>query len=442
MKAGELEIIPVLGMEPSSRKNAARRIAADHDAIVVSIHLGEGRPSDDVLREAVDGLLEAGAHRAVLEMGEEVLTTEVIGAFTQLPQAYIAAVVAVVDPDDAVRDLTGEDYLVRLHDDGVGSFQVPRAVLLTSQLEYATTLILSDDGRARCVRFSRTDVASFAMALGPSAQIVEWNGRDALPAPRPVQDLFRTTPGWLRVLNHGSSDGVGYRKRGGVRVPGSPGGGRSAGLTGSGQGEVTVAKGPSGSIRSPRAGQARSANRVGGVLPACAPMWAGSRTRAFHYRRERPFHPGRLLQCLEEGADWAPLLRVAGFTRIASRPGILSLWEQTGVTISVDPYEVDWWADRQTAAEYGIANAYEFAIGAQVGGDTDSLGYGPVERWRVDIGPLPDIGEAVLGQDIVAIGVDLDAVRLERELDACLLTNEEFLDGVWAWMTYEDAFPE
>ncbi len=387
-----MEIIPVLGMEPSLRAMAARRIAAERDAELVPVHLGEGRSSDDVLREVVDGLLVGGVRHAVLDMGEEALTTEVIGAFAQLPQAYVPAVVAVVDSNDAIHDLTGEDYVVRMHDDGVGTFQVPRAVLLTSQLEYATTLILRHSRWKRPQPVGAGDFVLFARTLGPGAQILTWTDEERIPALRSADDIPRSTPGWLRVVNEAPNGSTtGYRRRGGIRVP-------------------------------------------------------GSRVRILHYRRERPFHPSRLLQCLEEGADWAPLLRVAGFTRIASRPGVLSLWEQTGVTISVDPYEADWWADRQSAAEYGIVSGQGLATGSDVtqryADLLEYMEYGVAERWRVGIGPLPDIGDAVLGQDIVAIGVDLDVDRLERELDACLLTDEEFLDGVWVWMMYEDAFPE
>lgn len=44
-------------------------------------------------------------------------------------------------------------------------------------------------------------------------------------------------------------------------------------------------------------------------------------------------------------------------------------------------------------------------------------------------------------QEVVFIGAGMDREELTRQLDACLLTEDEFAAGPQAWARYEDPFP-
>lgn len=127
----------------------------------------------------------------------------------------------------------------------------------------------------------------------------------------------------------------------------------------------------------------------------------------YRYVSYRPFHPTRLLTLLEEGEPWGSFQRVAGFVRLASRPGLVSMWDQMGETMSLDRFETDWWAD---------------------------------EVEGVDRGDEGGIGESVYGSDLVAIGT-FDPDQMRSDLDSCVLSDEEFAVGPAVWADMEDVFP-
>ena len=57
---------------------------------------------------------------------------------------------------------------------------------------------------------------------------------------------------------------------------------------------------------------------------------------------------------------------------------------------------------------------------------------------QVDGAPAP-FGDR--RQELVLIGVDLDAAALAARLDACLLDDAEMAAGTQAWADYADPFP-
>ncbi|WP_404816370.1 GTP-binding protein [Streptomyces thermolineatus] len=111
------------------------------------------------------------------------------------------------------------------------------------------------------------------------------------------------------------------------------------------------------------------------------------------YRADRPFHPARLWEFVTEGLDsgaFGRVLRSKGFFRLAGRPRITGLWSQAGSVARFEPSGVD----------------------------------------------EPN---TVQGQELVFIGIGLDAAALRAALDGCLLADGEAVprdDPFPAWDTY------
>jgi len=137
---------------------------------------------------------------------------------------------------------------------------------------------------------------------------------------------------------------------------------------------------------------------------------------SFVYRARRPFHPERFYCHLHAGEwDNGTLLRSKGFFWLASRPDYAGNWSQAG-GIMRHGLAGRWWASapkEQWPAEY-----------------LDNIR----EQW---IEPYGDCR-----QELVFIGQNLDAEKVYRELDACLLTDAELAAGPDAWRGYRDDFPQ
>ncbi|WP_278261759.1 GTP-binding protein [Nocardia sp. AG03] len=108
------------------------------------------------------------------------------------------------------------------------------------------------------------------------------------------------------------------------------------------------------------------------------------------YVADRPFHPDRLAAGL---SGLRGMLRSKGFCWIASRPELAAIWSQAGPNLTFEPGA--WWSALEVPA----------------------------------------------GQEIVFIGVRLDAPAVRRALDAALLTEAEYAAGPAAWANYTDPFP-
>ncbi|MGW5919983.1 GTP-binding protein [Nocardia fluminea] len=111
---------------------------------------------------------------------------------------------------------------------------------------------------------------------------------------------------------------------------------------------------------------------------------------SFTFLADRPFHPKRLAEVLERLKG---MLRSKGFCWIASRPELAAIWSQAGPNLTFEPGA--WWSELEVPA----------------------------------------------GQELVFIGVRLDAPAVRGELDAALLTDAEFAAGPSAWSGYVDPFP-
>lgn len=125
-----------------------------------------------------------------------------------------------------------------------------------------------------------------------------------------------------------------------------------------------------------------------------------ARVGGLRYERAFGFHPGRLalaLKAIGEGAH-GDVVRSSGFCHLATRPGVTARWDHVGRMLTLQPLVVD----------------------------ADTAATGEV---------------LALGQDVAFMGVNLDSEGLCAELDAALLSTEEWLAGPSAWAALEDSFP-
>lgn len=142
---------------------------------------------------------------------------------------------------------------------------------------------------------------------------------------------------------------------------------------------------------------------------------------SFVYRADRPFHPARLLSFIESDDGLDAVLRSKGFFWLASRPDDVGYWSQAGKQIVVE-YAGSWSGDDEVE---------ETAILAQLNGN------GQADTVVADAPPQEEPH-----QELVFIGVEIDAAYLRAVLDACLLSDAEFAAGPEDWRAYEDEFPE
>jgi G3E family GTPase len=138
------------------------------------------------------------------------------------------------------------------------------------------------------------------------------------------------------------------------------------------------------------------------------------------YRARRPFHPERLWNLLHE--EWPDVLRGKGFFWLATRSEVGGSLSQAGGTCRHGPAGV-WWA-AQDRSEWPT--------------DDPELEAEIVEQWHGD----PDdnsIGDR--RQELVLIGLALDASAWQTRFDACLLDDEEWALGPEGWRHFRDPFP-
>ena len=140
---------------------------------------------------------------------------------------------------------------------------------------------------------------------------------------------------------------------------------------------------------------------------------------SFVYKRDRPFHPKRLMDVLDGGLEdglFCGVIRSKGLMWIASRNDFAYDWSQAGCSVRMNPAGF-WWA----AA--------------------------PADEWPDDEETVSEIHSNFSGehgdrhQELVFIGQGLDQQRIEEILDSCLLTDTEFSQGGSVWAEFEDPLP-
>ncbi|MCO8648724.1 cobalamin biosynthesis protein CobW, partial [Burkholderia multivorans] len=139
----------------------------------------------------------------------------------------------------------------------------------------------------------------------------------------------------------------------------------------------------------------------------------------FVYRARRPFHPARLWALLHQ--QWPGVLRSKGFFWLATRNDIAGSLSQAGGVCRHGPAGL-WWA-AQDRAEWPDDDELLAEIRTEWEGDFDDRSIGDRR------------------QELVLIGIALDADAWRAKLDACLLTDAEFALGAAGWAAFDDPFP-
>lgn len=136
---------------------------------------------------------------------------------------------------------------------------------------------------------------------------------------------------------------------------------------------------------------------------------------SFVYRARRPFHPQRLRDVLSE--EWPGVIRSKGFLWLATRMEYSLDWSLAGESCKIEPGGM-WWAAM------------------------------PEEKWPSDPLLQKDLHQNWIDpfgdrrQEIVFIGIDMDKDSLYRDLDTCLLTDQEMDQGISRWIEFPDPFPQ
>ncbi|ADC72931.1 cobalamin synthesis protein P47K [Thioalkalivibrio sp. K90mix] len=133
------------------------------------------------------------------------------------------------------------------------------------------------------------------------------------------------------------------------------------------------------------------------------------------YRVNRPFHPARFFDLLHQ--EWPGVIRSKGWFWLASRPDWAGTLSQAGGALTHHAAGF-WWA--AVPPEKRPTNE---------------------DWWDTAIAPVWDERFGDRRQEIVLIGIKMDADAMRQRLDACLLTDDEMAAGPQQWQHFEDPFP-
>lgn len=137
---------------------------------------------------------------------------------------------------------------------------------------------------------------------------------------------------------------------------------------------------------------------------------------SFTYEARSPFHPKKFFEFLHQDWPTGKLIRSKGFFWLATRPQFAGSWHQAG-----------------GIAQHGFGGMFWKAVPeSQWPEDEESVFY-IKQKWQEPFGDMR--------QELVFIGQNLDEQKTREALDACLLTDDELLQGQEYWRTLEDPFP-
>jgi G3E family GTPase len=138
---------------------------------------------------------------------------------------------------------------------------------------------------------------------------------------------------------------------------------------------------------------------------------------SFSYKARKPFYPKKFFDFLHNKNLSGKLIRSKGYFWLATRPQFAGHWSQAG-----------------GIARYGFAGMFWKAV--------------PKENWPEDQDSLDSIKESWeepfgdMRQELVFIGQGLDKKQVTEALNACLLTDDDLLQGKNHWSTFTDPFPD
>lgn len=136
---------------------------------------------------------------------------------------------------------------------------------------------------------------------------------------------------------------------------------------------------------------------------------------SFVYRENRPFHPDRFRDFLDEG--WEGVMRSKGFFWLATRMDYAMIWSQAGGACRIEPGPA-WWA----------------VVADEEWPEDPEMRQEILKDWQ------PTWGDR--RQEIVFIGMQMEQDWLTQRLNDCLLRDEEFDQETLSFMKLPDPFPQ
>lgn len=137
---------------------------------------------------------------------------------------------------------------------------------------------------------------------------------------------------------------------------------------------------------------------------------------SFVYRARRPFHPAKFHEFLHQPVTQGKLIRSKGYFWLATRPEFAGHWSQAG-----------------GIARHGFAGMFWKAVPESNWPEDPEYRQSIMENWEEPFGDMR--------QELVFIGQNLDQAAITRQLDACLLDDQQLLAGKEFWQTLNDPFP-
>eukprot|EP00468_Gymnochlora_sp_CCMP2014_P007265 CAMPEP_0167754740 /NCGR_PEP_ID=MMETSP0110_2-20121227/8441_1 /TAXON_ID=629695 /ORGANISM="Gymnochlora sp., Strain CCMP2014" /LENGTH=586 /DNA_ID=CAMNT_0007640659 /DNA_START=209 /DNA_END=1969 /DNA_ORIENTATION=+ len=142
---------------------------------------------------------------------------------------------------------------------------------------------------------------------------------------------------------------------------------------------------------------------------------------SFVYRRRKPFHPGRLFNCLDKHLKG--VMRSKGYSWLATRHNRIAEWNNAGKLFRIDGGQP--WFDANMRFRMALKHHPKLLEEPQVKLILKEF----VKPW----------GDR--RQEIVIIGTGIQEKKIAELLDECLLTEEEMKVGPRAWKKYLDPLP-
>lgn len=138
--------------------------------------------------------------------------------------------------------------------------------------------------------------------------------------------------------------------------------------------------------------------------------------KSFVYTARKPFYPEKFYNFLHQDMPEGKLIRSKGYFWLASRPEYAGQWSQAG-----------------GIARYGGAGYFWKAVPENQWPDDEEYLSSIKEKWQEPFGDMR--------QELVFIGQSLDEEKMCKQLDECLLSDDDLLKGKQYWKTLEDPFP-
>ncbi len=138
---------------------------------------------------------------------------------------------------------------------------------------------------------------------------------------------------------------------------------------------------------------------------------------SFVYRSKKPFDPKRFWHYVRHNFP-NNIIRSKGLFWLASRPGQALVWSQAGGSLRADSAGV-WWSSMPFEQRIRYIDFVENQKYIE-------------SHWNEKFGDRKN--------ELVFIGQDMDEQKIRAELESCLSTDEELIDGTWK-LGYDDEWP-